>query len=151
MKLAILLLSGACIVTISPAQAQGRYNYSSDGSEVTDSQTGLIWRRCTEGMAWSGGTCTGIATNYTHEATLLRATTQSGWRLPNVKELTSIVDFSRTKPAIDLAAFPATSSGQYWSSSPYAGDSSYAWAVGFDFGMVNGVYRNGFVTVRLVR
>lgn len=161
MKLATLLLSAACVLTIAPAQAQSRYSYSTDASEVTDSQTGLVWRRCTEGMAWSGGTCTGTATAYTHEAALARAKTQTGWRLPNVKELASIVDRSRMNPAIDPAVFPATSTGWYWSSSPYAADSGYAWAVGFDYGVVtsynrNGIVNNGgtidyYIAVRLVR
>lgn len=161
MKLATLLLSAAWVLTTAPAHAQSRYSYSTDVSEVTDSQTGLVWRRCAEGMAWSGGTCIGTATIYTHEAALARAKTQTGWRLPNVKELGSIVDRSRVNPAIDPAAFPATSSGWYWSSSPYAGDSGYAWVVGFDYGVVtsanrNGVINNGgftnyYVAVRLVR
>lgn len=161
MKLAIMLLSAAFVLTTAPTQAQGRYGYSTDGSEVTDSQTGLVWRRCSEGMAWSGGFCTGVATTYSHEAALIHAKTQTGWRLPNVKELSSIVDTSRLNPAIDPAAFPATALGWYWSSSPMVGDSHYAWVVGFDYGKVFGGNRNGhintggtvdyYVAVRLVR
>jgi len=161
MKLATLLLSVACVLTTAPAQAQSRYSYSTDASEVTDSQTGLVWRRCSEGMAWSGSTCTGVATTYSHEAALAHAKTQTGWRLPNVKELASIADMSRINPAIDPTAFPATSSGWYWSSSPKVGDSRYAWVVGFDYGKVFGGNRNGrintggtvdyYVAVRLVR
>ena len=29
---------------------QSRYVISTDGNEVTDNTTGLIWRRCAEGM-----------------------------------------------------------------------------------------------------
>lgn len=161
MKLTTLFFSVACVLITAPAQAQSRYSYSTDGSEVTDSQTGLVWRRCSEGMAWSGGTCIGVPTTYSHEAALAHAKTQTGWRLPNVKELASILNISRMNPAIDPTAFPATSSGWYWSSSPMVGDSRFAWVVGFDYGKVVGGSRTGtiniggftnyFVTVRLVR
>ena len=44
----------------------------------------------------------------------------TGWRLPTLKELVSIVDYSQpTGPMIDLTAFPSTPSGGFWSSSPY--------------------------------
>lgn len=147
MRLVTLLLSAVCVVTNAPVQAQSRFSYSTDASEVTDSQTGLVWRRCSEGMTWSGGTCTGVATTFSHEAALAHAKTQTGWRLPNVKELESIVDMSRMKPAIDPTAFPATSSGWYWSSSPMVGDSRNAWVVGFDYGKVFGGARNGVINV----
>ncbi len=152
MKLAPLFLSAACLLVANAAWGQSRYSYSPDGSEVTDSQTGLVWRRCAEGMAWSGSTCTGSTSTYTHEQALARAKTQTGWRLPNVKELGSIVDRSRSYPAIDVAAFPATSSTLFWSSSPVAGYAGGgAWYVVLDDGRVDGSDRNGSGAVRLVR
>jgi len=152
MKLAILLLSATCVLSTASAQAQSRYSYSTDGSEVTDSQTGLVWRRCAEGMAWSGSTCSGTTATYSHEQALARARTQAGWRLPSVKELGSIVDRSRSNPAIDVAAFPATSSSWFWSSSPYAGNANRAWFVYFGHGHVDpGAHRIDNFAVRLVR
>lgn len=120
MKPAILFFSVVCLMANNGALAQqGRYTYSNVGSEVTDSQTGLIWRRCAEGMAWSGGSCTGspVVPN-TIEVALAMAKTQAGWRLPNVKELSSIADRSRSDPAIDTVAFPATPPYFFWSSTP---------------------------------
>lgn len=38
------------------------------------------------------------------------------WRLPNVNELTSLVDFSRNDPSINTDFFPVTVSDYYWSS-----------------------------------
>lgn len=143
----------------SGAAAQTRYTVSADQQEVTDSRTGLIWRRCAEGMTASGGTCTGSARMfYLHEAALQHAAAQAvstgkAWRLPNIKELSSIADKSRSNPAIDTTAFPATPSNWFWSSSPYVGYPVNAWVVGFYDGSVGFNYRGVGIDyrVRLVR
>lgn len=145
----VALLAGLCVVPT--AQAQARYSYSADGSEVTDSTTGLTWRRCSEGMVWSAGTCNGTAASFTHEQALTHATTQTGWRLPNVKELFSIADKSRSGPAIDVIAFPAIPSDLFWSSTAFAGNAYFAWNVYFDDGVVGRDYRVSSGHVRLVR
>jgi hypothetical protein len=147
----VALLAGLC--GGHTAQAQARYSYSAVGSEVTDSKTGLIWQRCSAGQSWSAGTstCTGTAATYTHEAALSFAKTQTGWRLPNVKELSSITDKSRSNPAIDVTAFPATPSSWFWTSSPYAGDAAGAWNVDFNDGGVYDGSRSYGSQVRLVR
>ena len=61
------------------------------------------------------------------------------WRLPNVRELMSIVNYQNFSPAINSTYFPGTVSSGYWSSSTYASDTSYAWFVIFNDG---GVYVN---------
>jgi hypothetical protein len=146
-------LSGvaACVLLSGAAMAQSRFSYSVDGAEVSDSRTGLVWQRCSAGQAWSGSTCTGTASTFTHEAALAYAQTQTGWRLPNVKELSSIADKTKSNPAIDSTAFPATVSGWYWSSTPYVGGPSNAWYVYFGNGVVYINYRYGNDYVRLVR
>jgi hypothetical protein len=43
-----------------------------------------------------------------------------GWRVPRTRELESIVDYTRTSPAIDPVAFPNTPTDLlYWTSSPH--------------------------------
>jgi hypothetical protein len=54
----------------------------------------------------------------------------TGWRLPTIKELQTIVDESR--PSIDPTAFPGAPLGNYWSSSPVAGRPSDAWDINFN-------------------
>lgn len=135
-----------CLLGICPVAAFAQpYTISTDGSEVTDTKTGLIWRRCAEGMTWSGVTCVGTASTYTHNAALQRATTQAGsvgWRLPNIKELSSIVDRSLTNPAIDRTTFPATPSNLFWSASPFVSTPSSAEVVDFGVGVVGGTNTN---------
>ena len=148
--LACLLLPITSCVLAAP------FTVSADGQEVTDTKTGLIWRRCAEGMTASGGICTGTPSTFTHDAALARASTQAtatsvAWRLPNVKELSSIADKTRSNPAIDTTAFPATPANLFWSSSPYVGNASYAWVVVFSVGYVSYGYRDSTYYVRLVR
>jgi hypothetical protein len=133
---------------VGTVQAQHRFNYSIDGSEVTDVRTGLIWRRCSEGQSWSSSTCTGVPSLYTHEAALAHTKIQVGWRLPNVKELSSLVDRSVVNPGIDLLIFPATPAGAYWTASPSGGGALY---VDFLYGAVSSNSRVGTFRVRLVR
>jgi hypothetical protein len=134
--------------------AHAALNPNAAGDEITDTKTGLVWKRCAEGMAWSGGTCTGTAALYTHEQALARASAQAGttgWRLPNIKELSSIVDDSRVSPAIDPIAFPATPNSWFWSASPLVGGLNEAWNVYFFYGYAYHNYRLVAYHVRLVR
>ncbi|MEQ1837635.1 MAG: DUF1566 domain-containing protein, partial [Candidatus Nitrotoga sp.] len=148
------------LVRAGQSPSTPRYTVSANGQEVTDNQTKLIWRRCAEGMDWDGTTCAGVAGTFTHEAALIRARDQAvstaiAWHLPNVRELSSIVDRSRSNPAIDPAAFPATPVNVFWSASPLVGYASgYAWGVDFGDGVVDLSYlnvRNSSNPVRLVR
>ena len=146
-----------CLLGILPVAVSAQpYVISTDGTEVTDQKTGLIWQRCPEGMVFGGGTCTGTtALTYTHEAALQRAAAvtslTAAWRLPSVKELSSIADKTLSNPAIDPAAFPATPASFFWSSSPYVGLPAYAWGVYFYYGHVSGYVRSSTYYVRLVR
>jgi hypothetical protein len=121
-----------------------RYELSTDGTEVLDNQTGLIWQRA-------------IANNLTHSQALEHAEREakaSGlpWRVPTIEELLSLVGRSQRNPASGFPDMPPnTPSQRFWSSSPYVGNSINAWYVNFSLGFVNNYYRNGLSAVRLVR
>jgi len=140
------------------AQTQARYVISADGNEVTDSTTGLIWRRCAEGMKIIANDCSGVASPYSSDQAQSWAknevlTSGKPWRLPSLKELSGIVDPSRCNPAIDTDAFPGTPGSPFWSAPPAAGESSYAWGVNFDYGYVDygSEHNSAGYRVRLVR
>lgn len=152
----ISCLGLAASLLASGAAAQTRYTVSADQQEVTDARTGLIWRRCTEGMTASESTCSGGASTFTLETALQHAATQASstglaWRLPNIKELSSIADRSRTSPAIDTAAFPATPLTVFWSSTPLGFIHYAAMGVHFLDGGVENYLRGENHQVRLVR
>jgi hypothetical protein len=93
-----------------------------DGT-VTDNRTTLMWQQAEPGkMYW------GTAVSYCKNSTLAN---KSGWRLPNVKELQSLVDYTRTYPAFDTTAFPNVGSTYtaYWASTTDAYTTSDAWYV----------------------
>jgi len=81
----------------------------------------------------------------------LRLGGHDDWRLPTRAELLTLVDDTRCSPAIDADAFPDTPSTWFWTSTPYAGDDSYAWVVYFDGGYSDVYYRDGYLRVRAVR
>ena len=92
-----------------------------DGT-VTDTDTGLMWQQGTapSEMNWQD------AISYCENLALGG---NDGWRLPNIKELDSLVDINRHSPAIDTGYFPDTASSRYWSSTTLPGSTSYAWHV----------------------
>jgi hypothetical protein len=109
---AVRLVRGAAA---SGAPARQRFKPSVDGLEVMDSLTGLIWRRCSEGMEWNPGTyaCAGSAQLFSWRKAISHAQdyaakTGKGWRVPNIKELSSLIDERYVYPAIDPNAFPNT-------------------------------------------
>ncbi|WP_167884853.1 DUF1566 domain-containing protein [Leptospira fluminis] len=123
----------------STAVAQG-FSVNNANGTVTDNATGLIWESCTAGL--SGSSCsTGTAITYTWQNALSRcnALTTAGksWRLPNVNELRSLVDYSKSSPAIDTTSFPGTVSSYYWTSTSYAQSPLNAWYVYFANGQMN--------------
>lgn len=82
----------------------------------------------------------------------LPATPHNYWRLPTIKELLSIVQKSRINPAIDVNIFPSTPPDCTWSSTPYAGYSTFNnYAVNFLTGNFDGFERSRSCYVRLVK
>jgi hypothetical protein len=94
---------------------------------TTDTKTRLVWQKSTSGseMTWEEALSSCEA---------LTLASQSDWRLPNIKELFSIVDTSEYNPAIDETYFPATQSADYWSSTTYLVNTTNAWRVDFNVG-----------------
>ncbi len=124
---------------IRPSAPTERFAVNADGT-VSDTLTGLTWQQCAQGQTWGAEGCSGTAAAFTWQQALQQVQTAnndaalgfSDWRLPNVKELTSLVEIACYDPMINLEVFPATPSSGFWSSSPYEGFSVAAWYVNFD-------------------
>jgi hypothetical protein len=114
------------------------------GGLVSDTLTNLVWQQqaSTTTMTWTAAQtyCAGAG---------------SGFRLPTMKELLSIVDFtvhSYLVPMINQTAFPNTPADAFWSSSPIVEWSDGAWFVDFNFvDGSGGGYLSDYLWVRCVR
>jgi len=138
---------------MSASTPESRFTVNNDET-VTDSVTGLTWRQCVEGM--SGTNCsTGSASKFTWQEALIHAESQTSWRLPNIKELISLIERRCQNPAIALSIFPATPENPesfFWSSSLSAANTAKAWSIDFASGFNGnlGLRTNSFY-VRLVK
>lgn len=127
-----------------------------DDGTVDDSATGLTWMRCALGQRWEGGTCVGTPLGYTWQQALQAALDtefagRGDWRLPNIRELRSIVERRCQYPAINQTIFPGEASYWYWSASPVAGLADRSWDLAFTTGYDDRGRRSGADAVRLVR
>ena len=73
------------------------------------------------------------------------------WRLPNLRELRSLVEECRVNPSNNEFSFPNTPASFFWSGSPNAGGASNAWNVYFYDGFAGIDFRSYAYRVRLVR
>ena len=120
-------------------------SFTDNGNEtITDNNTDLIWQKEDDNntYTWSGADtyCSGLTLG-----------SQSDWRLPNRRELMSIVDYGTYNPAINTTYFPNTNSSEYWSSTTHALNTSHPWYVYFDYGYVNYIGEGDDYYVRCVR
>ena len=150
-----LTVAQTCNTRIIADAPDSRYTTNADGT-VLDNKTALTWMRCALGHTWSNGTCTGSVKKYSWKNALQAADSavfaaNTDWRLPNQKELQSLVENRCYSPAINLTVFPNTTNDWFWSSSPNAFNADGAWIVHFGYGAGYGVNKNGGHAVRLVR
>jgi hypothetical protein len=127
---------------------------------VIDSTTGLAWSRCVVGQTWNSASqsCTGEPLRLTWQEALQAATNYTvgnitEWRLPNIKELASIVERECVDPAVNLVIFPNAPSQHYWSSTPNTAGNKIdeAWAVAFYNGRLDSNKKSSDFFVRMVR
>ena len=102
-----------------PAWGENQFVDNNNGT-VSDKMSDLMWQQQDDGETrnWQE------ALNYCNGLTLAGHT---DWRLPNVKELQSIVNYQRPAPAIDTASFGVSDpAAWYWSSTTHGDDISQA-------------------------
>jgi hypothetical protein len=133
------------------ASPNPRFTDNGDGT-VTDALTGLMWTEDdndNETMTWQE------ALDYANNLSLGNkgcGTSYTDWRLPNVKELQSLIDFSNYDPSLPGGhPFLNVQSSYYWSSTTIEGYTSFAWYVSMSSGSVYGNEKTLSYDVRPVR
>jgi hypothetical protein len=158
---------------------RSRTRTTGDGT-ITDNNTGLMWEKKDQSGGvhdWTNFYMWGMRSPpYTMNGTMVTtflATLNAGtgfaghtdWRIPNVKELQSIVNYERPLPAPTVdGAFntdctagctvltcSCTQSGPYWSSTTIQNNPNNAWNVNFNNGNVNNNNKDNNNYVRAVR
>lgn len=138
------------IVTDGSIKDDGYYqkgvtrSYSRLGDVVTDNVTGLEWQDHDDiikpwitNANWlahdyyntSGDTAATYCTNHPLQG--------GGWKLPLIRELQTLVDYSEYNPSVTQGIFNHISNDYYWSSSTVVGDVVYAWYVAFGNGITH--------------
>jgi hypothetical protein len=132
----------ACATAALADAPSGRYTFPASGT-VYDTRTQLTWQRAVDAGAYSQSAASTYCTGLSLAGT--------GWRLPTKAELETIVDYTRSNPAIDPTAFPSTPSAYFWSSSPYVASGGFGWLVSFNYGYSSSSDASGTIRVRCVR
>jgi hypothetical protein len=133
-----------CVRSAAPPPVASRFDTGTPGI-VIDNNTQLEWQAAAasvlETSSSGSGYCTGLELDG-HE----------DWRLPNVRELASLVDF-HAYPTIDANAFPDTQTGYAWVTSTPEGDdpTDAVWNVDFSSGDIYIVPSSVMDFVRCVR
>jgi len=95
---------------------------------IQDTSTSLVWQDNLDAKE--------LAINY-YEAqdycSNLVVGTQKNFRIPSLKELHTLVDYTRYKPAM-VEGFTSISNEVYWTSTPYVNDEDKIWAINFKDG-----------------
>jgi len=134
LMLALCIFSGSaaayeCKTSVIAETTNQAYFLSNGDGTVTDLRFGLQWQICSWGQTYDNtdGSCKGepkqastwadaIATQ--DEINRIKPGNNDDWRLPNIKELQSIVERQCRQPAIKLSIFKGTANGVYWSNTP---------------------------------
>ncbi len=143
------------------------YNDNGDGT-ITDLTTGLMWeKKSDDGSLHDKDTAYTWDQAFSVHVAALNAVVFAGhgdWRVPNVRELLSLVDYSAFSPAVALAFNTSCTPGctldvcsctvaftSYWSSTSFAEHPISAVAVSFNNGFHSGPGKSDLLVVRAVR
>jgi len=115
-----------------------RFTDNANGT-VTDNLTALIWLKnanCFGARTWEQALANANALA-NGQCTLTDGSTAGQWRLPNVREQQSLIDYGRVNPALPTGhPFSGVQTNNYWSATTYAYNTSNAWIVLLNYGNV---------------
>jgi hypothetical protein len=136
-----------------------RYTDHGDGT-ITDENTGLMWEKKSDdgglhdqhnAFVWEGNGSQETIWDWLEDVNAEGGAGFAGhddWRVPNVKELASLLDLDGSRPTVDPALHTGCTPGctvttcsctidaSHWTSTTFAATELFAWDVGFDIGFI---------------
>ncbi len=104
-----------CVYNVQSTSPDARYTFANEGKEVIDTVTNLTWSRCEVGQSWDNASkvCIGEPLELNWEqahAEAVKYTLSDGdeWRVPNIKELTTLLESRCSQPQVNAFVFPST-------------------------------------------
>jgi len=122
--------------------------FTAANGTVTDNFTGLIWLRnancANAGRTWADALNDVVSLNTDGKMNSNNCgdssnggSHQTDWRLPNLRELQSLIDYQNGNPALPTShPFIGVQMSYYWSATTYVGITSVAWYVSLNNGYV---------------
>ena len=113
------------------------------GNLVTDASSGLVWAK----------SASAVAQTWQEALAVCRAQVidrYNDWRLPDIMELRTIVDYTRVLPALEATVFGGVDS-VIWTSSTFASHADIAWQVNFQAGTAAGESKTAAAGVLCLR
>lgn len=158
--------NSVCLPSSPATTPTGDFTNHENGS-VTHLATGLMWQVCSAGQEWTDlDACGGDASQMSWSQALQYAEQinktggfagHQDWRLPNIKELSSIIEYQCHSPVINQSIFLNSTSvanrSAYWTSTVVQdGQDNFSWVVLFEDGRFDNELRfEHAAAVRLVR
>ncbi|MBT7331415.1 MAG: DUF1566 domain-containing protein [Oceanospirillaceae bacterium] len=124
-----------CEAYFTTHQTDGNYQHLGNGL-IADPLTGLTWFRCGAGQTWEDGVCQGAAMLLPFEEALTWAENaelagNNDWRVPEIDEMTSLVETDCKSPSINTRVFSGIEPEVYWSSESNFWLRSMGWSLFF--------------------
>lgn len=136
-----------------PPESPANYTDNGNGT-ITDNHTGLLWAKCPQGLSGkdcgSGSVALKEWAKAGADCKKLSLAGKTSWRLPELKELESIVDTGTFDPSINKKIFPKSTSDPYWSNTAPARYLTSRFTVLFSDGSVYTTNAGGFAAYRCV-
>jgi len=133
-----------------------RFTDNRDGT-ITDTLTGLMWLKdagCFR-RSWNNSlqTVADLNANPGKYNCLDFSAKYSDWRMPNIRELESLVNFGTSNVASWLTSngFLKALTSSYWSSTTFTGDSSSAWTINMQKGNLSSLRKRSSTYLLPVR
>lgn len=127
--------AGSCIdeSEMPSTTPDNRFDDLGNGT-IRDKMTGLMWKKCVQGMDFDTDCTTGTLVEIKWQEALQDAESENfagktDWRLPNKNELFSIVENRCAEPSINWNIFPNADDSKQWTSTQWYGHDSSLQAI----------------------